>query len=72
MDEDCDPDMERAYQADQRKIYAGGRRHDCPDCGAKNALTDEQKRRGYHCDGCTRQAVMSWDITHNGGQVVAT
>ena len=51
---DCDPDFERLYQQNQRKVYAGSAKHTCPDCGRKNALTDEQKRRGYHCDACTR------------------
>ena len=30
------------------------RRHTCPDCGTPNALTDEEKRRGYHCSRCTQ------------------
>ncbi len=60
FDSDTDEGMERAYQADQRKIHSGARRHDCPDCGAKNALTDEEKRRGYHCGRCTRQLEEGW------------
>lgn len=27
----------------------------CPTCG-EHTLTAYQKARGYHCDGCTRQA----------------
>ena len=53
-DYDTDEGMERAYQADQRKLYAGGSKHTCPDCGAPNALSDEEKRRGYHCGRCTQ------------------
>ena len=49
-----DPEFEREYQRDQRKLYAGQSRHMCPDCGRPNALTDEEKRRGYHCSACTR------------------
>ena len=56
MDHDYETDegMERVYQRDQRKLYSGKARHTCLDCGRENALTDEQKRRGYHCDACTR------------------
>lgn len=57
---DGDEDFEQSFQDDQRKIYAGGRNHTCPDCGRENALTDEQKRRGYHCDRCTRQTEEGW------------
>ncbi len=49
-----DREFEREYQRDQRKLNSGTRRHVCPDCGTPNALTDEEKRRGYHCGRCTR------------------
>ena len=55
-----DREMEAAYQRDQRKLYRGSRRHTCPDCGRENALTDEEKRRGYHCGACTRQTEEGW------------
>lgn len=48
-------EFEREYQADQRKIHRGKSRHQCPTCGKPNAITDEQKHRGYHCDACTRE-----------------
>lgn len=57
---DSDDGMEEAFQADQRKIYSGTARHTCPDCGTPEALTDEQKRRGYHCDRCTRSEEGDW------------
>lgn len=53
---ETDPEMEQAIQADQRRIYKGPARYDCPDCGKKRALTAEMKRRGYHCDACNQQA----------------
>lgn len=55
-DDDYDPDFYAAIQADQRRVYAGDKLHACPDCGAENALTAEMKRRGYHCDRCTKLA----------------
>ena len=60
IDGDIDEEMEREYQRDQRKLYAGARTHTCPDCGRENALTDEQKLRGYHCDACTRAIEQGW------------
>ena len=53
-DEDIDPEMELLAREDEQRVYAGDGMFDCPDCGAKNALTAEMKRRGYHCDQCTR------------------
>lgn len=46
----------RLVAADQRRIYRGESRHECPTCKTQNAITDEQKRRGYHCNDCTRAA----------------
>ncbi len=47
--------------ADQARALVGGApessgrgRFDCPDCGAKNALSAYQVARHYHCDACTR------------------
>lgn len=58
--DDSDRDMHRddaeAVQADQRRVYAGRDRHDCPTCGKPDQITDEMKRRGYHCDECTALA----------------
>jgi len=59
-DPDTDAGMEAAYQRDQRKLYAGEAKHTCPDCGTPNTLTDEQVRRGYHCDRCTRATEQGW------------
>ena len=59
-DPDTDAGMEAAYQREQRKLYAGEAKHTCPDCGTPNALTDEQVRRGYHCDRCTRATEQGW------------
>jgi len=53
-DYESDPEMEQAIREDQRRIYTGGFNYPCPDCGAQNAITHEMKRRGYHCDRCTR------------------
>lgn len=36
----------------ERKLYRGGAKHECPTCKRPNALTDEQKRKGYQCDKC--------------------
>jgi formamidopyrimidine-DNA glycosylase len=58
MEDHYDNIDEQLVQADQRRIYKGRSRHTCPDCGTPNALTDEQKRRGYHCDACTR--ALEW------------
>jgi DNA-directed RNA polymerase subunit RPC12/RpoP len=52
--DECDPSFEESALEDQRRVYAGGYIYPCPDCGAENALTREMKRRGYHCDNCTR------------------
>ena len=60
-DEPCDdPEMEQLYQQDQRRLHSGKARHTCPDCGRENALTDEEKRRGYHCGACTRSMEEGW------------
>ena len=56
MKEDCDPGLEREYHRDQRKLYSGEYLYTCPDCGQENALTQEMKNRGYHCDACTKAA----------------
>lgn len=50
---DNDHEMAKLYLQDQRKLYAGPAKYDCPDCGRKNVITEEMKRRGYHCDYCT-------------------
>ena len=53
-DDDIDPEMELIAREDEQRVYAGPGLFDCPDCGAHKALTAEMKRRGYHCDRCTR------------------
>lgn len=58
MFEDEDPELVELYHRDQRRLYAGPARHTCPTCGRDDALTDEQKRRGYHCDDCTKEAEL--------------
>lgn len=55
-----DADIERAFQADQRRLYRGGYVYPCPTCGEENAITAEMKRRGYHCDRCTRAIEEGW------------
>jgi len=49
-------DQEDAWAvcSDQRRIYKGKSRHECPTCHTPDAITDEMKRRGYHCDACTQ------------------
>lgn len=61
-DEPCDDiEMKLAFQKDQRKLYASGQQmYDCPDCGAEKAITAEMKRRGYHCDRCTRSIELGY------------
>jgi len=53
-DFDDDPELVQEFHKDQRKLYSGPSCHRCPTCGRPNALTDEEKRRGYHCGACTR------------------
>jgi transcription elongation factor Elf1 len=60
-DGDDDPGLVALYNKDQALLYRGGGRFDCPDCGAKNAISAEMKRRGYHCDRCTRAAETGVD-----------
>lgn len=55
-DEDIDPELREAHHRDQRKLAEGGGRFPCPDCGTPNALSAEEKRRGYHCGNCTALA----------------
>jgi hypothetical protein len=33
----------------------------CPNCGAKNRLTPEDRRLGYQCDACADKAERGWD-----------
>lgn len=42
------------YQNINRVNRRDRRRYDCPDCGAKGALTAYEKMKGYHCSACTR------------------
>lgn len=30
-------------------------RYTCPTCGTPEALTEYERRKGYHCLSCTRQ-----------------
>ncbi len=33
----------------------------CPNCGAENVLTPEDRRHGYQCDACADRAEMGMD-----------
>ncbi len=55
-EEECDPGLREAANRDARKLAEGGGRFTCPDCGTPNALSAEEKRRGYHCGRCTALA----------------
>lgn len=37
------------------------RRLPCPNCGAKNRLTPEDRRLGYQCDSCADRAERGCD-----------
>jgi predicted RNA-binding Zn-ribbon protein involved in translation (DUF1610 family) len=37
------------------------RKHPCPECGAKNVLTTQDKRIGYRCDACADRAERGCD-----------
>lgn len=45
----------------QRVLNKGPRYYPCPDCGRENALTVEEKRRGYYCGICTRNVETGMD-----------
>jgi hypothetical protein len=50
-DEDCEAVYHRQIARTNRRNPA---RYDCPDCGAKRALSAWEKQQGYHCEACTR------------------
>ena len=37
------------------------RKHPCPNCGAKNVLTNADKAKGYQCDSCADRAERGCD-----------
>lgn len=53
MNEDYEANREY-YASIRRANKRDAKRYDCPDCGAKGALSAYQKAKGYHCSACTR------------------
>jgi DNA-directed RNA polymerase subunit RPC12/RpoP len=51
-DEECDMVYHREIARANRR---NPQRYDCPDCGAKRALSAWQKQQGHHCNACTRR-----------------
>ena len=49
----ADPGGRSALRASSRR---NPRNLACPTCGAENALTPADVRRGYQCDGCANAA----------------
>jgi DNA-directed RNA polymerase subunit RPC12/RpoP len=49
---DDDPELVELYHQDQLELNAGPHNISCPSCGRKNMLTEEMRKRGYHCVKC--------------------
>jgi hypothetical protein len=63
-----DYDDDRSHFADpggRSALRAASRRNPrnlpCPNCGAKNRLTPEDRARGYQCDSCADKTERGWD-----------
>ena len=46
----------RERRSFERKLYRGGRKYPCPDCGEANTLTAGEVAQHYHCNACTARA----------------
>lgn len=47
-----DHDDERERFEYQKKMNRGGKHFPCPTCGRENALSAQEKAKGYQCNRC--------------------